>query len=91
MNEVVAFEKKNLRRPSVRLQIAHREEVVKCMAEHLVSAVLHGLNTSSDIDVIAYLLDTPERFNHRVVLDNMDSAMLQAKSLLMKMEICTGA
>lgn len=89
MSNVTAFPAKPVR-PSVRIQLAHREQVIKCMSEHLVAAVLHGLNTSSDIDVIQCLLDTPERFNHRAVLDNMDDAMIAAKLMLIQMEMTGG-
>jgi len=63
-------------------------EIEKIMAAHLVAAILHdGLDSSSDIDVISCLLNTPDRFHHRVVLDHMDSAMAEAKQILIAKEI----
>lgn len=65
-----------------------RDEIVDCMAAHLVAAILHdGLDTSSDIDVIQTLLNLPERFNHRVVLNHMDSALYEAKQVLIQREM----
>ena len=65
-----------------------RDDIVKIMAEHLVAAILHdALDTSRDRDVIQCLLDTPDRFNHRVVLDHIDSAMYEAKQMLIAREI----
>lgn len=89
MNKVVQLE--DHVRPSVRLQLAHREEVVKCMSQHLVAAVLHdGLNTASDIDVIQCLLNTPERFQSRVVLNHLDDALFECKQILIAKEIGAG-
>jgi hypothetical protein len=73
------------RRP---LESLRRDEIVDCMASHLVAAILHdGLDTSNDIDVIQCLLDTPERFQSRIVLDHMDDAMAEAKQTLIAREI----
>jgi hypothetical protein len=56
-----------------------------------VAAILHdGLDSSSDIDVISCLLNTPDRFHHRVVLDHMDSAMAEAKQILIAKELGEG-
>lgn len=89
MNKVVQFEKRHVR-PSVRLQLANREEVIRCMAEHLVAGIMGGLNTSCDYQVIEYLLNTPERFQSRVVLNHMDDAMYVAKMTLVTAELCGG-
>jgi hypothetical protein len=63
-------------------------EIEKIMASHLVAAVIaDGLDTSNDIDVISCLLNTPDRFHHRVVLDHMDSAMVEAKQILIAKEM----
>lgn len=52
------------------------------------AAILHAsLDTSSDIDVIQTLLDTPERFQSRIVLDHMDDALYEAKQILIAREI----
>lgn len=73
------------RRP---LQSMERSDIVKAMAEHLVAAILHAnLDTSSDIDVIQALLDTPERFQSRVVLDHMDDAKYEADQMLIAREL----
>lgn len=70
------------------LQGMDRDDVVKVMAEHLVSAILHAnLDTSSDIDVIQTLLDTPERFQSRVVLNHLDDAKAEALQMLIAKEI----
>lgn len=73
------------RRP---LEAMDRADIVKIMAEHLVAAILHNhLDTSSDIDVIQCLLDTPERFQSRTVLNHLDDALYAAKQELLAMEI----
>jgi hypothetical protein len=78
--EVVSF-----RRP---LQSLRRDEIVDVMAAHLVAAILHaGLDTSSDIEVIQCLLNTPERFQSRVVLNHLDDALYAAKQTLIAKEI----
>ncbi len=70
------------------LQDLRRDEIVDCMAMHLVAAILHnGLDTSSDIDVIDCLLNTPERFQSRVVLNHIDDAMAEAKQILIAKEM----
>ena len=67
---------------------ADRAEIVKTMSEHLVAAILHNkLDTSSDIDVIECLRNTPERYQSRVVLNHMDDALFSAKQVLIAMEI----
>lgn len=73
------------------LQGMDRDDIVKIMAEHLVSAILHAsLDTSSDIDVIQTLLDTPERFQSRVVLNHIDDAKAEALQMLIQREIGEG-
>lgn len=70
------------------VSLMDRDDIVKRMAEHLVAAILHdALDTSSDIDVIQTLLNLPDRFNHRVVLDHMDSALYLAKQTLIAREM----
>lgn len=70
------------------LQDLRRDEIVDCMAAHLVAAILHdALDTSSDIDVIDCLLNTPERFQSRIVLNHLDDALYQAKQTLIAREI----
>ncbi len=70
------------------LEGMRRDEIVDIMAQHLVAAILHdALDTSSDIDVIQTLLNTPERFQSRVVLNHMDDAMLEAKQILIAREM----
>lgn len=65
-----------------------RDSIVTRMAEHLVAAILHdGLNTSSDIDVITTLYNSPERFPSRTVLDHMDDALYEAKQTLIAREM----
>lgn len=60
-----------------------REEIVKEMSLHLVAAILHrSLNTSSEMEVIDCLMEAPERYNSRVVLDHMDDALKAAKQIL---------
>lgn len=74
--------------PSEILSIAHREDIVRRMAEHLVAAILHdGLNTSADMEVITTLYNAPERFPSRVILDHMDDAMYLAKQTLIAREM----
>lgn len=73
------------RRP---LEALAREDIIKIMAEHLVAAILHDrLNTASDTDVITCLLNTPERFQSRVVLNHMDDAVHSAKLALIEIEM----
>jgi hypothetical protein len=73
------------RRP---LESMRRDEIVDCMASHLVAAILHdGLDTSSDRDVIHCLLNTPERFQSRVVLNHFDDALAEAKQILIAKEM----
>ena len=70
------------------LEATSRDEIVKSMAEHLIAAILHDrLDTSSDIDVIQCLLDTPERYQSRVVLNHVDDALLEAKQILIAREM----
>lgn len=70
------------------LQDMRRDEIVDVMAAHLVAAILHdSLDTSSDIDVIQTLLNTPERFQSRIVLNHMDDALYEAKQILIAKEI----
>jgi hypothetical protein len=64
-----------------------RDATVKQMADHLVAAILAGLNTASDIDVIEYLRHTPERYHSRTILDHLDDALLEAKQVLIAMEM----
>lgn len=70
------------------LQALRRDEIADIMASHLVAAILHdSLDTSSDMDVIACLLNTPERFQSRIVLDHLDDALYLAKQTLIAKEI----
>lgn len=70
------------------LQDMRRDEIVDVMAQHLVAAILHdGLDTSNDIDVIQTLLNTPERFQSRVVLNHLDDALAEAKQMLIAREM----
>lgn len=70
------------------LEAMRRDEIVDCMALHLVAAILHGgLDTSSDIEVIDCLLNTPERFQSRIVLDHFDDALAEAKQILIAKEM----
>jgi hypothetical protein len=70
------------------LEALRRDEIVDCMASHLVAAILHaGLDTSSDIDVIQTLLNTPERFQSRIVLNHLDDALAEAKQQLIAREM----
>lgn len=65
-----------------------RDQIIDCMASHLVAAILtDGLDTSSDVDVISCLMNTPERYQSRVVLNHMDDAMAEAKQILIAKEI----
>jgi hypothetical protein len=76
------------RRP---IESMERWQIVKTMSEHLVADILHsGLDTSNDIDVISCLLNTPDRFHHRVVLDHMDDALAEAKQILIAKEMGEG-
>lgn len=70
------------------LEAFRRDEIVDCMAGHLVAAILCGnLDTSSGCDVIQVLRETPERFNWRTIHDHMDDALAEAKQLLIAKEI----
>lgn len=70
------------------LQALRRDEIVDCMAQHLVAAILHdGLDTSSDMDVIDCLLNTTERFQSRIVLNHLDDALHLAKQVLIAREM----
>jgi hypothetical protein len=73
------------------LEALRRDEIVDCMASHLVAAILFdGLDTSSDIEVIDCLLNTPERFQSRVVLNHIEDALAEAKQILIAREIGEG-
>jgi hypothetical protein len=73
------------RRP---LEALRRDEIVDIMASHLVAAILHdALDTSRDQDVIECLLNTPDRFQSRVVLNHMDDALAEAKQVLISREM----
>jgi hypothetical protein len=70
------------------LEAIPRDEIVKSMAGYLVAAILHNkLDTSSDMDVIETLLNTPERYQSRVVLNHLDDALYAAKQNLIAMEM----
>jgi len=70
------------------LEALRRDEIVDIMAKHLVAAILtDDLDTSSDMDVIQTLLDTPERFQSRVVLNHMDDAKAEALQILIAREV----
>jgi hypothetical protein len=70
------------------VSLANRDDIVKRMAEHLVAAILHdALDTSSDIDVIQCLLDTPDGFQSRVILNHLDDALSEAKQFLIAREM----
>ena len=70
------------------LQALRRDEIVDIMAAHLVAAILHdSLDTSSDMDCIQCLLNTPERFQSRVVLNHLDDALIEAKQQLVRKEM----
>jgi len=65
-----------------------RDQIVDVMAGYLVAAILtDGLDTSSDVDVISCLMNTPERFQSRVVLNHMDDALAEAKQTLIAKEM----
>lgn len=86
MNEVVRFPV--LKTRTQLIQSGDRDALVMCMAEHLVSAILHdGMDTSNDSDVIMVLFNTPERFQSRIILNHMDDAMYEAKQLLIQREM----
>jgi hypothetical protein len=73
------------------LEALDRSEIVKSMAEHLVAAILHAsLDTSRDQDVIETLLNTPERYQSRVVLNHMDDALFSAKQIIIAREMSNG-
>lgn len=70
------------------LQDMRRDEIVDAMAAHLVAAILHdALDTSSDMDVIQCLMDAPDRFHSRVVLDLAPDAKAEALQILIAKEI----
>lgn len=76
------------RRP---LEAMDRSEIVRIMAGYLVAEIMHNsLDTSRDQDVIQALLNTPERFQSRVVLNHMDEALAEAKQILIAREISEG-
>jgi hypothetical protein len=65
-----------------------RPVLVEQMANHLVAAIMHGgLNTSSDVDVIECLRRAPDKYHYRTVLDHMDDALVQAKQILVTVEM----
>lgn len=70
------------------LQGLRRDEIVDIMAGYLVAEIMHNaLDTTRDQDVIAALLNTPERFQSRVVLNHMDDALAEAKQILIMKEM----
>ena len=73
------------------LEALTRDEIVKNMAEHLVAAIIHGgLDADSDIDVIQCLMNTPERYQSRVVLNHMDDALAEADQMIIAREMSEG-
>jgi hypothetical protein len=73
------------------LEGLRRDQIVDCMAAHLVAAILHdGLDTSSDMEIIECLLGTPERFQSRIVLNHMDDAKAEALQILIAKEMGEG-
>lgn len=81
MNEVIRFPA--LKRRVQLIQIGDRDATVTCMAEHLVAAVLtDGLDLENDVDVIATLYHTPERFSASVVALMADFAVVEAKQII---------
>lgn len=70
------------------LEAIPRDDIVKSMADYLVAAILYSrLDTSSDMDVIEALLNTPERYQSRVVLNHLDDALYLAKQTLVAKEM----
>jgi len=76
--------------PSERLAAAARDCLVREMAYHLVAAVTDGLNTARDQDIIACLLDAPQRYHHRLIHDHMDDAKIEAKKILNAAQMSEG-
>ena len=73
------------------LEAIPRHEIVSSMSGYLVASILHnGLDSSSDMDIIQCLLDTPERYQSRVVLDHMDDAKAEALQILIAKEMGEG-
>jgi hypothetical protein len=60
----------------------HRDALVREMAHHICAGVSCGLNTVNDQDVIACLWNAPQRYHHRLILDNLDESLALAKEIL---------
>lgn len=61
--------------------------LVEEMAHQLYAGIVGGLNTASDIDVIQYLYDAPQRYHRQLILDHYERALLEAKHMLNEYEI----
>lgn len=73
------------------LEAFRRDEIVTIMAGYLVAEIMHNaLDVQRDQDVITTLLNTPERFQSRVVLNHMDDAVAEAKQILIMKEMGEG-
>lgn len=76
--------------PSERLANAAHDALVREMADTLVAGIYGGLNTADDIAVISYLWNAPQRYHHRLVLDNLDRALYEAKQTMIAAEMSVG-
>jgi len=56
--------------------------LIEEMAEQLYAGIIGGLDSSSDIDVIQYLYDAPQRYHQQLILDHYERALLAAKHML---------
>lgn len=86
MNKIVSITTRRAL-PSEHLANASTEILIQEMANQLYAGILGGLNTSKDQDVIAYLYESPQRYHYRLILNNFDAALVEAKQMMIAYEM----
>ncbi len=61
--------------------------LIQEMANQLYAGILGGLNTSSDMEIIKYLYDAPQRYHRQLILNHYERAVYEAKQMLIAYEI----
>lgn len=61
--------------------------LIQEMANQLYAGILGGLNTASDVAVIQYLYDAPQRYNQQLILNQYQAALYEAKQMMVSYEI----
>lgn len=60
-----------------------RNETVQCMGMHLVAGMTCGLDITNERDVIAYLMQVPERYRAKVICFYLDDAVYLAQQTVL--------